>query len=115
MAEFKVNCDNELYQNIISGIQTYLLFQAGDCNYQVGDTVILSECRKGVYTGRRIVCVITCVYRFVHFNEPSVLISFQILFPEAESRIPVKVFTELFHLYNQRCKECEALKEVIEK
>ena len=66
-------------------------------------------------TGRCLDCKVTDVYHFVHFDEPSVLISFQIVFPESEPRIPVKIFTELYHLYIKSRRECEALKEAAER
>ena len=113
MAEYVVNCDTKTYEELVSGIKTFG-FLKSEGNYQAGDVLVLQEQHSNFYSGRNVRCLITDIFESEYLPD-EILVSFQLLFPESEPRIPVKVFFELFQLYNKSRRECEALKEALEK
>lgn len=84
------------YQNIVSGVRTFLIGRSD--RYKPGDTVVLHEFSER-RTGRQAVCQITHTYAGQHvIGDGLCVMSFQLVFPESEPRIPVKVFMELHKL-----------------
>ena len=110
MADHNVKILPEHYSKVSAGIKTFES-RKNDRGYLVGDKLILHEWNGTIYTGRVIECLITDVYQGEFAKDGYCILSIQLLFPEREPRMSVKMYTELFHLYNQSRRECEALKE----
>ena len=95
MRQWEINVRPSTYQEIVSGIRTF--FTGERERYLPGDRIVLYEfgaCRSG----RKTVCEITHVYTGKDVSSDKCILSFQIVLPEDEPRIPVKVFMELHKL-----------------
>ena len=114
MTVYEVKILPEYYIEVLAGIKTYES-RIYDRNYQSGDKLILKEWNGTMFTGRVIECLITDVYCGEFAKDGYCILSFKILFPDSEPIIPVKVYTELFYMYNKLRRECEALREEIHK
>ena len=91
------NISPQKYQEIVSGLRTFLIVPHG--KFHVTDKLILFEKMDFGRTGRNICCELVGVYSGDGCGEGYDIVSFQISFPAAESRIPVKVYMALYQLF----------------
>jgi len=111
MREFEVNVSPGRYQEIVSGVRTFLLVKRG--RYEVNDKLTLREKKGDLLTGRNVQVQITDIYSGEPCSSEFSIVSFQILFPATEPRIPVAVFMQQFNNFCELRREHEALKESI--
>lgn len=105
MLDKYIDCTPEFLHMVSAGLKTCCVVP-GIC-YE-GDNITFREVKKGLLTGR---CVKVTVTECEDYPDGGRLVSFLVLYPELEPRIPVKAYIELYHLYTNVCRERDALKE----
>ena len=105
----EIKLTNEHFEQILLGNRTFLSWNDSR-HFEQGDTLVLIERIGETFTGRVIEATVTDVHQGRYSREGCVLISFQILFPVTEPKIPISTYMELWSKWLATVNELEALK-----